>query len=92
LEINSRFSIGRREKEANVNGKIHGNFVGQSTTMKLAEFQDRGRVLDYVESFPHWILITTRPGDASENSIDDRRRKINAGRFFSALLGSLLQI
>jgi hypothetical protein len=37
------------EKEADVNGKIPGNFVGQSATTKLAKLLDRGWVMDYVE-------------------------------------------
>jgi hypothetical protein len=31
--------------------------------MKLVKLLDRGRVTDYVGSFPHCILVTTRPGD-----------------------------
>jgi len=31
----------------------------------------------------HWILVTTRPEDAPENSTDERREKIDADYFFS---------
>jgi hypothetical protein len=37
----------------------------------------------------HCILVTTRPGDASENSTDDRREQIDTGRSFS-LAGCLI--
>jgi hypothetical protein len=49
LEMDSQLPIRRRCKEASVNGKIHGNFVRQSATTKLAKLPDRGRVVDYVE-------------------------------------------
>jgi hypothetical protein len=39
--------------------------------------------MDYVGYFPHWNLVTTRSGDYSENSIDDRREQINIDRFFN---------
>jgi hypothetical protein len=53
LKMDSLLSLGRWEKEANVNGKILGQFVRQSATMKLALFLVRGRVVDYVGWFFH---------------------------------------
>jgi hypothetical protein len=39
--------------------------------------------VDYVKQFPHWILVTVRLGDASENSTGHRGEKIDLGRFLS---------
>jgi hypothetical protein len=65
--MNSPLSIARRSNEASVNDKIPGNFVGQGASTKLAQLLDRERVGGYVKSFPQWILVITRPGDASES-------------------------
>jgi hypothetical protein len=79
--MDSPLSIRREQKETSVNGKIPGNFDGQSPTTKLAQLLGRERVVDYVGYFSHWILVIPRPGDASENSTDDRHEKIEVGRF-----------
>jgi hypothetical protein len=83
LEMDSSFSIGQRQEEVNVNGKFSAHFAGQSAMTKVAKLLDRGRVLDYGRQFTHWILVTHRPEDDSENSRDDWREKIDVDRFFS---------
>jgi hypothetical protein len=50
---------------------------------------DRGRVMDDMDQFFRLILATTRSGDASENSAEDRREKPML-TVFSDLLGSIL--
>jgi hypothetical protein len=91
LEMDSPLSIGQQQKELSVSAEGPGDFVGQSTTTKLAKLLDRGRVVDYGGWFSDWILVTARPGDASENSRDDRHQKSMLA-VFSALLGSLFKM
>jgi hypothetical protein len=84
LEMDSSSSIGRRYDEATINDNLRGDFVSQSATTKLGELLDRGLIVDYVREFPHWILVTTRSGDASENSTHDRREKIDIDCFLNS--------